>query len=49
MDTAYLSGFCDLHKDLKSKLDKLTEVFGEWKQFREKAALLGSNTTALMD
>ena len=63
VDTAYLSGFCDLHKDfyrvctvhanclvgLKSKLQRLTEVFDEWKQFREKAALLGSNTTALTD
>lgn len=63
VDTAYLSGFCDLRKDfyrvctvhanclvgLKSKLQRLTEVFDEWKQFREKAALLGSNTTALTD
>ncbi|KAF8694938.1 hypothetical protein HU200_038044 [Digitaria exilis] len=34
---------------LQAKLQKLTELFGEWKQFREKAALLGSNTTALTD
>ncbi|ONM56210.1 Nucleotide-diphospho-sugar transferase family protein [Zea mays] len=63
VDTAYLSGFCELRKDfyrvctvhanclvgLQSKLQKLTQVFDEWKQFREKAALLGSNTTALTD
>jgi hypothetical protein len=61
VDTAYLSGFCDLSKDfykvctvhanclvgLQSKLEKLTEVFNEWKQFREKAAQLGNSTTAL--
>ncbi|CAN6380717.1 unnamed protein product [Urochloa humidicola] len=48
VDTAYLSGFCELSKDfnkvctvhanclvgLKDKLEKLTEVLAEWKQFR---------------
>ncbi|KAJ1275553.1 hypothetical protein BS78_05G144600 [Paspalum vaginatum] len=63
VDTAYLSGFCELRKDfykvctvhgnclvgLKPKLDRLTGVLDEWKQFRGKAALLGSNTTSLTD
>ncbi|RCV12387.1 LOW QUALITY PROTEIN: hypothetical protein SETIT_2G265600v2 [Setaria italica] len=44
---------CTVHANclvgLETKLQKLTEVFDEWKQFREKAALLGSNTTALTD
>ncbi|KAJ1275555.1 hypothetical protein BS78_05G144700 [Paspalum vaginatum] len=62
VDTAYLSGFCELRKDfykvctvhancmvgLKNKVEKLTGVLDEWKQFREKAAMLG-NTTALTD
>ncbi|CAO2142711.1 unnamed protein product [Urochloa humidicola] len=60
VDTAYLTGFCELSKDfnkvctvhanclggLKTKLEKLTDVLDEWKQFREKDWLLGSNTTA---
>ncbi|KAK3130485.1 hypothetical protein QOZ80_6BG0494040 [Eleusine coracana subsp. coracana] len=63
VDTAYLSGFCELRKDfyrvctvhgnclvgLKTKLEKLTEVLDEWKEFRDKAARMGSNTTALTD
>lgn len=63
LDTAYLSGFCELRKDfhkvctvhgnclfgLKAKLQKLTQVFDEWKQFRADTALMGSNTTLLTD
>jgi len=63
VDTAYLSGFCELRKDfhvvctvhgnclfgLKDKLQKLTQVLDEWKQFRADAARMGSNTTALTD
>ncbi|XP_066382442.1 uncharacterized protein At4g15970-like [Miscanthus floridulus] len=62
VETAYLTGFCQLRKDfnkvctvhanclvgLKSKLEKLTEVFNEWKEFKKKAGLLGSNTTTAL-
>uniref|UniRef100_K3ZMQ5 Nucleotide-diphospho-sugar transferase domain-containing protein n=1 Tax=Setaria italica TaxID=4555 RepID=K3ZMQ5_SETIT len=61
MDTAYLTGFCELSKNfnkvctlhgnclpgLKMKLGKLTEVLEEWKQLKEKAGPLESNTLRL--
>ncbi|KAF8641674.1 hypothetical protein HU200_067695 [Digitaria exilis] len=63
VDTAYLSGFCELRKDfykvctvhancvagLQDKLQKLAGVIDEWKEFRDMAAQLGSNSTALTD
>lgn len=44
---------CTVHGNclfgLRDKLQKLTQVLDEWKQFRADAALMGSNSTALTD
>ncbi|AQK49917.1 Regulatory protein [Zea mays] len=43
---------CTVHANclvgLKSKQEKLTQVLDEWKEFKKKAALLGSNTTTAL-